>query len=364
LALGWLVLEVMTGSFLEATVLLVAIAALGVACVAGLRAMGITRDHPWLRRIAARPWRDGRDVLNVAIRHLPEVFIVTPSGSLFAPDFVELRMNPDDLAALCEQMEFDVIGTSVTEVYADQVAKRGARFAGSGRPEVYIVEDDSLPQGRYRLQRGLPAGARYSPDPWDSPRPDYGQAPADPGYADPGYVQPTSELGYGQAASGPGYGQAASGPGYGQAASGPGYGQAASDRGYGQPVAAGPNDRTRYDLSPGRTVMDGLPTVMEQIRPVVPVLRLVTGTLVSETSRSGARAGRGPVELALPDLPTVSREHARFTFTDGRWWVTNQGMNGLFVNGVQVSGEQAVSDGDSIRWGTKPDALQSRVEIG
>jgi hypothetical protein len=327
-ALGWIVLEVMTGSFLEATVLLVAIAALGVACVAGLRAMGITRDHPWLRRIAARPWRDGRDVLNVAIRHLSEVFIVTPSGSLFAPDFVELRMNPDDLAALCEQMEFDVIGTSVTEVYEAQVAKHGARFAGSGRPEVYIVEDDSLPQGRYRLQRGLPVGARHSPDPWDSPRRDYAQAPAGSGYADPGYVQPTSELGYGQ------------------------------------PVAAGSNDRTRYDVSPGRTVMDGLPTVMEQIRPVVPVLRLVTGTLVSETSRSGARAGRGPVELVLPDLPTVSREHARFTFTDGRWWVANQGMNGLFVNGVQVSGEQPVSDGDSIRWGTKPDALQSRVEIG
>jgi pSer/pThr/pTyr-binding forkhead associated (FHA) protein len=39
-------------------------------------------------------------------------------------------------------------------------------------------------------------------------------------------------------------------------------------------------------------------------------------------------------------------------------------MNGLFVNGVQVSGEAPVSDGDSIRWGTKPDALQSRVEIG
>jgi hypothetical protein len=345
-ALGWIVLEVMTGSFLEATVLLVAIAALGVACVAGLRAMGITRDHPWLRRIAARPWRDGRDVLNVAIRHLSEVFIVTPSGSLFAPDFVELRMNPDDLAALCEQMEFDVIGTSVTEVYEAQVAKHGARFAGSGRPEVYIVEDDSLPQGRYRLQRGLPADARYSADPWNSPRREYGQAPADPGYADPGYVQPTSELSYGQPVSGPGYGQPA------------------SDRGYVQPVAVGPNDRTRYDAGPGRTVMDGLPTVMEQIRPVVPVLRLVTGTLVSETSRSGARAGRGPVELVLPDVPTVSREHARFTFTDGRWRVTNQGMNGLFVNGVQVSGEQPVSDGDSIRWGTKPDALQSRVEIG
>jgi hypothetical protein len=363
-ALCWLVLEIMTGSALETTILLMAIAGLGVACVAGLRAMGITRDHPWLRRIASRPWRDGRDVLNVAIRHLPEVFIVTPSGSLFAPDFVELRMNPDDLASLCEQMEFDVIGTSVTEVYEDQVAKLGARFAGSSRPEVYIVADDSLPRGRYRLQRGLPVGARYSPDPWDAPGRGYAQAPADPGYADPGYAQAPSGPGYAQPAADPGYAQPASGAGYVQPTSELGYARPASGPGYGQPVEVGSSDRTRFDVSPGRTIMDGLPTVMEQIRPSVPVLRLVTGTLVAETSRSGARAGRGPVELVLPDLPTVSREHARFTFADGRWWVTNQGMNGLFVNGVQVAGEQPVSDGDSIRWGTKPDALQSRVEIG
>jgi pSer/pThr/pTyr-binding forkhead associated (FHA) protein len=103
---------------------------------------------------------------------------------------------------------------------------------------------------------------------------------------------------------------------------------------------------------------------MEQIRPKVPVLRLVTGSSVSETALSGARAGRGLVELVLPDVPTVSREHARFTFSAGRWWVTNQGMNGLFVNGVPVAGKQALSAGDSIRWGTLAEAPQSRVEIG
>ena len=110
--------------------------------------------------------------------------------------------------------------------------------------------------------------------------------------------------------------------------------------------------------------MDGMPTVMEQLRPAVPVLRLVTGSSVAETSMSGARAGRGTVELVLPDVPTVSREHAKFTFAEGRWWVANQGMNGLFVNGVLVSGEQPLSDGDSIRWGTRSDALLSRVEVG
>jgi pSer/pThr/pTyr-binding forkhead associated (FHA) protein len=110
--------------------------------------------------------------------------------------------------------------------------------------------------------------------------------------------------------------------------------------------------------------MDGVATVMEQIRPARPVLRLVTGSSVAETSMSGARAGRGPVELVLPDVPTVSRQHARFTFSDGRWCVTNLGMNGLSLNGVPVSDEQPLSDGDAIRWGTGPDAPLSRIGIG
>ena len=173
-AVCWLVAEFMTGSAVTATVLLVAIAGLGAAGVAGLRAMGITRDHPWLRRMAARPWRDGQDVLNVAMRHLSDVFIVMPSGSLIAPDVVELQMNPDDLASLRERMELDVVSTSVTEVYEDQVAKRGARFAGSCQPEVYIVPDDSIPQGRYRLRQGVPVSARSSADPRDLPdEPDF-----------------------------------------------------------------------------------------------------------------------------------------------------------------------------------------------
>jgi hypothetical protein len=307
-ALCWLVAESITGSALAATVLLVAIAGLGTAGVAGLRAMGITRDHPWLRRMAARPWRDGQDVLNAAMRHLSDVFIVMPSGSLIAPDAVELQMNPDDVASLCERMELDVVSTSVTEVYEDQVAQRGARFAGSCQPEVYVVPDDSVPQGRYRLRQGLPVGGRPSHGPRDLPDvPDL-------------YVQP----------------------------------------------ASGPSDRTRseVDYYSGRTIMDGVATVMEQIRPARPVLRLVTGSSVAETSMSGARAGRGPVELVLPDVPTVSRQHARFTFSAGRWWVANEGRNGLSLNGVPVSGTQPLSDGDSIRWGSGPDAPQSLIGIG
>jgi hypothetical protein len=311
-AMCWLVAELMTGSALTATVLLVAIAGLGVAGVGGLRAMGITRDHPWLRRMASRPWRDGRDVLNAAMRHLSDVFIVMPSGSLVAPDVVELQMNPDDLASLCGQIELEIVSTSVTEVYQEQVTERGARFAGSCQPEVYFVPTDSVPQGRYRLRQGHPLSARSAPGPWDPPDV-------------PDLVDRRSAY----------------------------VAQEFATRA--DPVGAGSSDWT---------IADGAATVMEQIRPAVPVLRLVTGSSVTETSMSGARAGRGPVELALPNVPTVSREHARFTFSAGRWWVTNSGRNGLSVNGVPVSGKQPLSDGDSIRWGRMQDAPLSRIEIG
>src|ERR1700747_681892 len=131
-AAGWLVLEVMTGSAVSATLVLVAIAALGRASLAGLRALGITRDHPWLQRMASRPWRNGQDVLRVAMRHLSDVFVVTPSGALLAPNLVELQLHPDDLDSLCERMELGVVSASVTEVYQEQVAKYGARLAGAG----------------------------------------------------------------------------------------------------------------------------------------------------------------------------------------------------------------------------------------
>jgi hypothetical protein len=210
---------------------------------------------------------------------------------------------------------------------------------------VYIAPDASIPQGRYRLRRGLPVSACSSPGPRDLPDAadpidrrftyiDQEFAATEP---DPVGDEFTPEWGYPQLASGPGYAQ---------------------------PLGAGPDGRGGYEVNSGPTIVDGMATVMERIRPAVPVLRLVTGSSVTETSMSGARAGRGPVELVLPDVPTVSREHARFTFSAGRWWVTNQGMNGLSVNGVPVSGKQPLSDGDSIRWGSMPGAPLSRIEIG
>jgi hypothetical protein len=305
----WLLLEVVTGSVVSATVVLMVIAALTAAGVGGLRALGITRDHPWIRRIASRPWRDGQDVLKVVMRHLADVFVVTPSGALIAPNLVELQLNPDDLAFLCERMEPGVISASMTEVYREQVTAYGARLAGAGRAEVYVVGAGSVARGRYRLRHPDPVSIDAQPDRYANAAPEWAYSAPQHGYADSG-----------------------------------GYA-------WGKP-------------DPDLTVGGGMVTIMEPSPALIPVLQLVTGSSVAETRVSGARAGRGSVELVLPDVLTVSREHATFTFSDGRWWVTNQGRNGLTLNGVPVAGEQPLSDGDTILWGASSDALLSRVKIG
>jgi len=311
IAACWVILEVVTGSVLSATVLLVLIAGLGALSVGGLRALGITRDHPWIRQMASRPWRDGQDVLKVAMRHLSDVFVVTPGGSLLAPNVVELQLNPDDLASLCERMDLGVISASMTEVYEEQVATYGARFAGPGKADVYVTAG-AVPPGRYRLRQGDPLSVDAHPG---MPDVQYADAAPEFAYAAPQYAYP--ELG----------------------------------------------SNVWHGYDPDLTVRSGMATIVEPSLPVVPLLRLVTGSSVAETRVSGARAGRGSVELVLPDVPTVSREHAKFTFADGRWWIRNQGRNGLTLNGAPVEGEQPLSDGDAIRWGTRPDAPLSRVEI-
>ena len=316
-AVGWLLAELMTGSAIAATVLLVALAGLGVAGVAGLRAVGVTRDHPWVRRMASRPWRDGQDVLNAAMRHLSEVFVVTPNGSLLAPNVIEVQLNPDDLLSLRERMELDIISVSATEVYEEQVAARGARFAGPGRADVYVIPDDSVPPGRFRLRQGVPVSAGFLPD---VPSP---SAPPSPSFPPPPPPSPSPS----------------------------------PDSGFTHVVR-------EYDPGRWASEPDGVVTLMERTRAIIPPLRLVTGSSVAETSMSGARAGRGSVELVLPDEPTISRVHARFEFSGGRWRVTNQGRNGLCLNGAPVTDEQPLSHGDSIRWGSRSDAPQSRVEIG
>jgi FHA domain/Protein of unknown function (DUF3662) len=331
----WVVLLGVTGSAVGATVVLALLGVLGVVGVAGLRALGVTRDHPWVRQLASRPWRDGQDVLQLALRHLPEVFVVTPSGSRLAPNVIELQLNPDDLRSLVERIDIDLVAESVAEVYAEQVAAHEARFAGAGPVQVSVVAEPSLPPGRYRLRQGQPVAyqgqsAAYLGQPAYQGQPaPYRERPA-------AYPEPEEPL-YPDFEIHDGRTRAASAP---------------AELAQAEPARA----------EPARALAAGGPTVLER-RAAIPTLRLVSGDSTAETATSGARAGRGAVELRLPQVPTVSREHARFTFSGGQWWIANLGMNGLAVNGVSVAGECPLSSGDLIRWGTRPDALRSLVEI-
>src|SRR5215470_15140110 len=164
----WAVAIAQAGSIVAGTVLLLFIAALATACVLALRAMGIGAAHPWVQRVRSRPWRDGQDVLQLGLRHLPDVFVITPGGSLLAPNSVELWLNPRDLGSLCELMDIDLVDASASEVYYEQVAAHGARFARPGAAEMRVTGDPWVPVGRYRLRQArpleVPAGFRPVPD--------------------------------------------------------------------------------------------------------------------------------------------------------------------------------------------------------
>lgn len=331
---AWVLLYIITKSLIGAIALLLLLAAIGAGFVAALRLLGITRDHPWVRGAASRPWRDGQDVLQLALRHLAEVFVVTPNGALLAPNSVELRLNERDYDSLAQRMDIGLVATSAVEVYQEEIAAHQARLAGYGPPEVRVICDPAVPPGRFVLRQGRPLGAQ----------PQFAEPRAAFRSPEPGQRPPGPQ-------AGPPPGPQAAG-GRPQASRAPGEWPFAHD-GITAAAAVAP-------AVPGGS----LATVAEPVRNPVPLLRLRTGDYVSQTRTSGARAGRGAVELALPDLPTVSREHARFTYSDGQWWIANLGLNGLVLNGSPLAGEHPLHDGDSIQWGQTQDAPQSRVEIG
>jgi hypothetical protein len=301
-------------------------------------------------------------VLQLALRHLPEVFIVTPSGSLLAPNALEVLMNPDDFASLTEVMDQTLIDSWACEAYESCIGEHAARLGGDGPVMVRVASDPDVLAGRYRLRQGRLGGAAHA----------VSVAPAgaaqEAGYA-AGAVQ----------ARGTGYATDAGqawGAGYAVGAvRAAGAGSAAAG-GFGFRAA----EARTFQASDGRTLDPGddgprigrggaraLPTDLLTVGAVssVPLLRLVTGGSAAETRLSGARAGRGTaVELLLPEEPTVSRVHAKFVFRDGQWRVTGLGRNGLMVNEMPVRSEQVVRDGDLISWGSQPGAPVSHVQIG
>jgi hypothetical protein len=280
----WAFFAYSAGSLIAGTILMVLIAVAVILLAVALRCLGIDRDHPWLRRLAARPRRDVAD---------PAV-------------------QPDDYLP-------------------------GPGMPAPGRPAGPPQPADSF--------FGQAHGGRAYPDPVRFDRAYGAPAAADPARFDPAYGAP--------AAADP----ARFDPAYGApAAADP----ARFDRASGAPAA---HDPAGLDPATARTVVSDFATVVA-LNPVPP-LRLVTNGAVTETRVSGARAGRArEAELRLPEEPTVSRAHAEFTFSNGQWHITNLGLNGATLNGTPVTGQHAISDGDSIGWGTQPSALVSRVEIG
>jgi FHA domain len=314
----WLLLLIVSGSLTSSLVLLV-LALLFLALMAvGLRSLGISRDHPAVQALATRPWRDGREVLALALRHMSEVFIITPNGSRLAPSSVELCMNPADVDSLANLIDLELVNASAAEAYVAEITASGAQVRQDVPIEVSVVPDPAVPIGRYGLRQG---------------RPDALRVPAGAGFARP--VPALARAGSATAAAVPSHG----------GRGGPDSAEAATMAAW-TPGDATTSAATMCELAPN------------------PLLRLVTGDLTSETRVSGACAGRGPAaELPLPEDPTVSRVHAQFTCAAGEWRITGVGLNGLALNGTVLMDDQVVRDGDTIRWGRRPDSLSSRVQI-
>lgn len=314
----WLLLLIFSGSLTSSLVLLV-LALLFLALMAvGLRSLGISRDHPAVQALATRPWRDGREVLALALRHMSEVFIITPNGTRLAPSSVELCMNPADVDSLANLIDLELVNASAAEAYVAEITASGAQVRQDVPIEVSVVRDPAVPVGRYGLRQG---------------RPDALRVPAGAGFASP--VPAPARAGSATAAA------------------------AASHGGRGGPAPA--EAATMAAWTPGDATTSA--ATMCELAPN-PLLQLVTGDLKAQTRVSGACAGRGPAsELMLPEDPTVSRVHAQFTCAEGEWRITGVGLNGVALNGTVLTDEQVVRDGDTIRWGRRPDSLSSRVQI-
>jgi hypothetical protein len=350
----WLVFVMGSGSLLAATTLLLLLGAVAGGVVVVLRLFGFGRDHPWFQHAASRPWRDGRDVLRVALRHLPEVFIVTPQGSLLAPNAVELRMNPADIESLADLIDLNLVNASAAEAYAAEVAAHSARVVSNVPLEVGVVADMAVPPGRYRLrQRSSLAAMTLAAAPVTGAAPMTGVDPV------AGVDQACAA--YPVSMSGPAGPPAPPGP---LAPPGPAGAPGPAAGAYPVSAGVGPfrDGQTKSELAVAPAFMAGAATVAEPA--LTPLLRLITNGAVAETRVSGARAGRGKAaELPLPGEPTVSRVHATFTCTGGEWRITVLGRNGVLLNGTPLTSEHVIRDGDSIRWGQQSSAPVSAVVI-
>jgi pSer/pThr/pTyr-binding forkhead associated (FHA) protein len=84
----------------------------------------------------------------------------------------------------------------------------------------------------------------------------------------------------------------------------------------------------------------------------VPVLACTAGELAGKripVPEGGLGIGRSPENAVVIHDEGVSRYHGRLLFENGSLWLQDAGSrNGVFVNGVRVTGHKALKVGDSI----------------
>ena len=84
----------------------------------------------------------------------------------------------------------------------------------------------------------------------------------------------------------------------------------------------------------------------------VPVLVCTAGDLAGSRLRvpeGGLGIGRSDENAVVIQDEGVSRYHARLLYDNGSLWLQDAGSrNGVFVNGVRVTGHKALKVGDSI----------------
>ena len=94
------------------------------------------------------------------------------------------------------------------------------------------------------------------------------------------------------------------------------------------------------------------PTISAPAPGVGLVLRLETergSRSTFEVTKSGATIGRGPEStIQLADL-SVSRKHARITYKQGAYWLSDLGsMGGTWVDGTKLAAPRRVATGQTI----------------
>jgi hypothetical protein len=123
-----------------------------------------------------------------------------------------------------------------------------------------------------------------------------------------------------------------------------------------QPAVRGANSETVRFLRPGEEPIQILPGRLEVIsgEPKHREIRFVRSPGEPAELILGREAGRSPQTVALLS-DTVSRRHAKFAFSNGRWAVMNLSRtNPVVVNDVRLpdnSVERPLADGDRVELG-------------